>query len=212
MTRRVRRDPRSLLELRRLAYRAQRSDAAREVLHDALLETFPVYERYLTDALERATSDERPYAVVFSPWPLALKRYRRTNPSVLFGIYSLDYVHAAQRIHARSRTRLEADNSPSFKYDVISYVTPRFVPTIEPGTKVYFTKGAASRHSSWKPGYYIVLGESRRGGSHLVDEDRVSEAGELSYVLAKSMRGGGLWALASNTRRVATRSRKGGSL
>lgn len=34
---------RSLMELRRLAYRAKRSDAAREVLHDALLETFPYY-------------------------------------------------------------------------------------------------------------------------------------------------------------------------
>ena len=196
MTRRARRDPRSLLELRRLAYRAQRSDAAREVLHDALLETFPVYEQYLTDALERATSDGQPYVVVFSFWPSALKRYARTHPPVLFDIYSLNY----------ARTRSEADVG---KYGVITYVTPRFVPTIEPGTKVYFTKGAASERSSWKPGYYIVRGESRRGGNHLVDEDRVSEPGELSYVLAKRMRGGALWALASNTRRVAARRKRG---
>lgn len=33
----------SLMDLRRLAYRAKRSEAAREVLHDALLETFPEY-------------------------------------------------------------------------------------------------------------------------------------------------------------------------
>ena len=208
MTRRVRRDPRSLLELRRLAYRAQRSDAAREVLHDALLETFPVYEQYLTDALERATSDGQPYVVVFSFWPSALKRYARTHPPVLFDIYSLNYA----RTPIRLRTRSEADvvNANTYgKYGVITYVTPRFMPTIEPGTKVYFTKGAASERSSWKPGYYIVRGESRRGGNHLVDEDRVSEPGELSYVLAKRMRGGALWALASNTRRVATRRKRG---
>ena len=48
MRRRLR-DPRGLMELRRLAHRASRSPEAREVLHDALLETFP--EQY-TEAIE----------------------------------------------------------------------------------------------------------------------------------------------------------------
>lgn len=51
----MRRDPRGLLELRRLAFKAQRSEGAREVLHDALLETFPtVYPKFLQLAKKQA--------------------------------------------------------------------------------------------------------------------------------------------------------------
>lgn len=47
----MRRDPRSLLELRRLAYRAPQDPGARHVLQDALLETAPVvFERYIEQA------------------------------------------------------------------------------------------------------------------------------------------------------------------
>lgn len=49
----MRRDPRSLLELRRLAYHTPRDHAARLVLHDALLETVPaIFERYVSQAHE----------------------------------------------------------------------------------------------------------------------------------------------------------------
>ena len=56
MTRRAHRDPRSLLELRRLAYMAPRDPAARHVLQDALLETVPtVLEQYI----ERARKEDK---------------------------------------------------------------------------------------------------------------------------------------------------------
>lgn len=71
---RQRRDPRSLLELRRLAYRAQptawglgRADV-REVLHDALLETYPeAYPRYIHLADAWARNRGRTYLVFFQP-------------------------------------------------------------------------------------------------------------------------------------------------
>lgn len=47
---------RSLMELRRLAYRAKRSAAAREVLHDALLETFPLE---YSDVIRRAQNQTK---------------------------------------------------------------------------------------------------------------------------------------------------------
>lgn len=53
----MRRDPRTLLELRRLAYRVPRDPTARYVLADALLETAPaVFERLIESA---HTEDER---------------------------------------------------------------------------------------------------------------------------------------------------------
>jgi len=71
--------------------------------------------------------------------------------------------------------------------------------------RVYFEKGAAWKKSTWRPGYYIVVGESTRGGAHLIDEDRASRPGELVYLLGKTPRGGALWALAKNTRPVRKR-------
>ena len=83
MTRRARRDPRSLLELRRLALRVRRNPDAREVLHDALLETFPrEYEAWIRAAQQRAKkfkNDE--FAVVF--YPSRLKRRMLFDAGVL---------------------------------------------------------------------------------------------------------------------------------
>lgn len=53
------RDPRTALEIRRLAYRATRNASARYVLHDALLETLPVYEDVVASAEYVARSFER---------------------------------------------------------------------------------------------------------------------------------------------------------
>lgn len=75
--------------------------------------------------------------------------------------------------------------------------------------RVYFEKGAAWRRSTWRPGYYYVVAETPgspgRTGVHLVDEDRLSRAGERAYALAKTPRGGALWVLAKNTRPVRQR-------
>lgn len=68
MRRSSHRDPRSLLELRRLAYRAQRSPEAREVLHDALLETMPgSYEFAIQETDRLATSSRRGAVLWFFP-------------------------------------------------------------------------------------------------------------------------------------------------
>jgi len=85
--RRVKRDPRSLLELRRMAYKARRSIGMREVLHDALLETFPVeYEEAIRHAHQEAkTKDDfaaREKFIVFLPSRLKRQIYtRRKHPS-----------------------------------------------------------------------------------------------------------------------------------
>ena len=97
MTRRARRDPRSLLELRRLAYRAQptawgfgRVDV-REVLHDALLETFPeAYPRYIRLADRLARDRGRTYFVFFQPTFLS-KKERFGPPFDVDDIHSLPF-------------------------------------------------------------------------------------------------------------------------
>jgi len=71
--------------------------------------------------------------------------------------------------------------------------------------RVYLQKGAAWSGSTWKPGYYYVIGQTERGGMALQDEDRNSRSGEKAYALAKSPRGGALWFLAKNTRPVRSR-------
>ena len=99
MTRRAHRDPRSLLELRRLALRAKRSSANREVLHDALLETYPrTYEKFIRKAhlLDRGRSKTdlpskytHEYVVIF--YPRLLSRYyykKKFSLDRLFGIDS----------------------------------------------------------------------------------------------------------------------------
>lgn len=72
----MRRDPRSLLELRRFAYRAAREPAARYVLHDALLETIPAYHEEIATAERLAKKiKSREYAVAF--YPMRMGRYDR---------------------------------------------------------------------------------------------------------------------------------------
>lgn len=73
--------------------------------------------------------------------------------------------------------------------------------------RVYLEKGAAWRESTWRPGYYIVVAETTKPGMNLIDEDRLSRAGEQAYALAKSLRGGALWVLAKNTRPVRQKER-----
>ena len=92
MTRRARRDPRSLLEVRRLAYRAARSSEAREVLHDVLLETFPGrYMGAISDAERYAHEDKVRYAVIFKP---DLLTKRRIGIHSLFEIIELPMTNA----------------------------------------------------------------------------------------------------------------------
>lgn len=68
MTRRAHHDPRSLLELRRLAYHAPRDSAARYVLHDALLETVPaIFEKYIEHAHHEDTHSGLEQVVWFRP-------------------------------------------------------------------------------------------------------------------------------------------------
>ena len=84
MTRRARRDPRSLLELRRLALRAPRDHDARLVLVDALLETVPrVFERYI----EQANTEDERSGLEQLVWfrPERMRPYRREMPEPLFG-------------------------------------------------------------------------------------------------------------------------------
>ena len=77
MTRRARRDPRSLMEVRRLALRAKRIHSQREVLHDVLLETFPrEYEKAIDEALE-VTEKGKEHVVMFIPSRLRSGEFRR---------------------------------------------------------------------------------------------------------------------------------------
>ena len=77
MTRRARRDPRSLMEVRRLALRAKRIHSQREVLHDVLLETFPrEYEKAIDEALE-ASEKGKEHVVMFMPSRLRRGEFRR---------------------------------------------------------------------------------------------------------------------------------------
>jgi len=75
--------------------------------------------------------------------------------------------------------------------------------------RVYLKKGSAWAKSSFRPGYYYIVGQTTRRGMVLQDEDRNSREGELSYALAKSPRGGALWFLARNTRSVRPRKQTG---
>ena len=61
------RDPRSFLELRRLARQAQRSEEALAVLQDALLETLSAYENAIVDADRRSEGGLIAWNVWFFP-------------------------------------------------------------------------------------------------------------------------------------------------
>lgn len=71
------RDPRSFLEIRRLAARAQRSEEAREVLHDALLESLPAYAKAIEKA--HALSDGGRSAVNVWFFPMRLSATTRKH-------------------------------------------------------------------------------------------------------------------------------------
>lgn len=78
LTQREERDPRTMMELRRLALRAKRSSEAREVLHDALMMTFLVpYERIIEDAHRLDKITKREHLVVF--YPSRMGRYEVTT-------------------------------------------------------------------------------------------------------------------------------------
>ena len=81
----MRRDPRSLLELRRLAYRVPRNEDARLVLIDALYETYPkMFDEMIETARYHAFShplgldeERREFATFFIPQRLQARRHRR---------------------------------------------------------------------------------------------------------------------------------------
>lgn len=85
------RDPRSLMELRRLALRARRYPEQTFVLHDALLETFPYeYESRIDFAELLSRKEHVPYIILFDP--KALSRAGRTETRTasgrtLFAVY-----------------------------------------------------------------------------------------------------------------------------
>lgn len=87
---------RSVLELRRLAYKAKYTPGVREVLHDALLETFPAE---YGAAIQRAESEARrskksvEKAVIFLPDRMRRlpmrgrgKFYPKVSPDLLFDV------------------------------------------------------------------------------------------------------------------------------
>lgn len=99
------RDPRSFLELRRLARRAQRSDEMREVLHDALLETFPsAYEKAITEARGFSENGLTAWNVWFFPSALnAVTRKNGTTGWLAFEIHRA-YVERSDLRASRSRS------------------------------------------------------------------------------------------------------------
>lgn len=91
-----RRDPRSLLELRRLAHKAKRSPGMREVLHDALLETFPVQYENIIQRAQRESLRGGEKFVIFMPNRMLAQprawagrppeKRRKLAPEMLFAI------------------------------------------------------------------------------------------------------------------------------
>ena len=93
MTRRVQRDPRSLLELRRLAYRAPRDEDARLVLIDALYESPAIsFEQLIERASYWMKRQHTEQAIFLLPKRLAQRR--AGSPLILqqnpqrFGFYT----------------------------------------------------------------------------------------------------------------------------
>lgn len=84
-------------ELRRLALRASRDASLRPVLHDALLETYPLdYEKTIAVAHGAAKEHRRAMVVVFNP--LAMGRDRPVRPEFrlseyvrLFSVYDAQH-------------------------------------------------------------------------------------------------------------------------
>lgn len=88
------RDPRSFFELRRLAYKAQRSLHYRAVLHDALLESFPGAYEHMIDVAENRAAQRGPYGpqnIWFLPARLTKTTRRYETFHLLFEIHSTDF-------------------------------------------------------------------------------------------------------------------------
>jgi hypothetical protein len=75
----------SYLTLRKLA--KAKLEVTTSVLHDALLETFPEYERKIEFANRLASEERRTYVVTFNP--RALSRHYNREYGGLFGTYEL---------------------------------------------------------------------------------------------------------------------------
>ena len=92
------RDSRSLLELRRLAYRAPRDPGSRYVLQDALLETVPeAFEYYIAYAHDEDARTKREHIVWFDPERLYHRksltgRNARWSPSSWFHVGPAPFV------------------------------------------------------------------------------------------------------------------------
>lgn len=109
------RDPRNLMELRRLALRAQPSQwsygrpAERAVLHDALLETFPeTYPKYIKKAERLAKIHKETYLVFFQPQYLKARWRERHRPGLFFDVdrwWNLPFRHSTDVIvHSAGRS------------------------------------------------------------------------------------------------------------
>lgn len=136
------RDPRSLLELRRLAYRAKRIPGMRDVLHDALLESFPnVYEEAIRRAHREVAHGVEKF-IIFLPSRLGPKpgawarsgrrpeKWRKHSAEMFFSI--MDNVSpgredtktsALESRFFRSTGAGTLPNLPSFRSAIIVYRT-----------------------------------------------------------------------------------------
>lgn len=103
--RRSQRDPRSLMELRRLALRARRHPEQTAVLHDALLETFPYeYEEKIEFAEKISRADHVPYIILFDPKALSRagrKETRTSSGRTLFAVYGNPVLRPTDRADYR---------------------------------------------------------------------------------------------------------------
>lgn len=88
------RDPRSFLELRRLAYQAKRSPSYQAVLHDALLESFPRTYQHEINVAENRAAQRGPYGpqnIWFLPARLTKTTRKYETFHLLFEIHSMDF-------------------------------------------------------------------------------------------------------------------------
>lgn len=109
------RDPRSFLELRRLTYKAQRSPSYRDVLHDALLESFPRAYGHMIDVAENRVAQYGPQNIWFLPARLTKTTRRYETFHLLFEIHSTDF--------EPSKGHVGFAREPLFRGAVIVYTT-----------------------------------------------------------------------------------------
>lgn len=122
------RDPRSLLELRRLAYRVPRDEDSRIVLIDALLETYPeVFLKRLELADHWAERERREQAIFFLPSRLHPKirlQYRPDDPFLTVrDEYDIAKLSTKRWEKALQTGSLSRTISPEYKNAVLVYRT-----------------------------------------------------------------------------------------